>query len=213
MINFDLYAKLMEKVKKEYTNYIKNIKKLSKNEIIERAGEIKMMENFNDAISSLYNYDNSLFKLLLEKNNALKFIYDRWLDADPSVDNNFDNDLFYLLDNDIDIFNNNLLKEIENDSNYNLIKNISSSLEQLDNCDNIKDKFCVYNLDLIDVYDILKTKDGTNYLYYFFNDLKNNKEIKNIDNIKNNILPDLKKLYLEKNNIKPDKIKYRENER
>ena len=213
MINFDLYAKLMEKVKKEYTNYIKNIKKLSKNEIIERAGEIKMMENFNDAISSLYNYDDSLYKLLLEKNNALKFIYDRWLDADLSVDNNFDNDLFYLLDNDIDIFNNNLLKEIENDSNYNLIKNISSSLEQLDNCDNIKDKFCVSNLDLINVYNILKTKDGTNYLYYFFNDLKNNKEIKNIDNIKNNILPDLKKLYLEKNNIKPDKIKYRENER
>ena len=208
-----MLLELMEKVKKEYTNYIKNIKKLSKNEIIERAGEIKMMENFNDAISSLYNYDDSLYKLLLEKNNALKFIYDRWLDADLSVDNNFDNDLFYLLDNDIDIFNNNLLKEIENDSNYNLIKNISSSLEQLDNCDNIKDKFCVSNLDLINVYNILKTKDGTNYLYYFFNDLKNNKEIKNIDNIKNNILPDLKKLYLEKNNIKPDKIKYRENER
>ena len=121
--------------------------------------------------------DKYALKLILEQNNSLYFIYDIWNDSGNYEE--YEYDYIYTLENEIDDYKRNLKDRIEENPNYDLIKDISHILEEFDSknlCEKLKEKFYIEDLDETDVYDLLNSKDGVNYLYYYFNDLKNSKE-------------------------------------
>lgn len=202
-----LTNQLYNKLKKEYLEYIENIKLMPIEQIISNSYSIAIRQEFVDMFYGTENYNKYELKVLLEKDNTLDFLYENWIDADGGIHNVLEENLSETLYDLVDEYKNELLIEIEKNPNYELIKDISETLIALDNydfCYHIKEAFGVEDLDAIDVFEILKEKNGAKYLYDFCDQVRNEKQVQylmsvdvlekeKIDNIKNKILPKLKK--------------------
>ena len=207
-MNQDLINKVYDKLENEYLNYVSKVKKLSVEEILEESYELTIKREFVDMLC-----DNNIFKkfqllALLEKENPLQFLYYSWIKADSGIHNLLLEQLsddFYKLGID---YEKNFLLKLQKDKNYNLIKDISDVLQEIDNydfCYYIKEKFKVEDLDEYDVYKILNSKNGAKYLYEFLQEVMKEEQInylvenKTIDSSKINkieteILPKLKNI-------------------
>lgn len=202
-----LTNQLYNKLKKEYLEYIENIKLMPIEQIISNSYSIAIRQEFVDMFYGTENYNKYELKVLLEKDNTLDFLYENWIDAEGGIHNVLEENLSETLYDLVEEYKNELLIEIEKNPNYELIKDISETLIALDNydfCYHIKEAFGVEDLDAIDVFEILKDKNGAKYLYDFCDQVRNEKQVQylmsvdvlekeKIDNIKNKILPKLKK--------------------
>ena len=204
----NLTDKLYSKLKKEYSNYVSEVKQLPVEEIIARSYELTIKQEFVETFYETNRFNKFQLLSLLEKEQPLQFLYDLWMDADSGIHNLLMEALDYNFDELGEDYENKIMLKIQKDKNYNLIKQISDSLQQLDFydfCTDIKQRFNVDDLDEYDVYKILNSKDGGKYLYDFLDQVRYEKQVKyllevqaldseKIKNIEDKILPELKNI-------------------
>ena len=101
---------------------------------------------------------------------------------------------------------------MDNEIKKSLIKNIVSSLQQLDNydfCFFLKKKFNIKDFDYNNINKILETKEGINSLKDFFEEMGDNDQLNYLieimifdsstyEGIKDRLIPGLEELYKEK---------------
>lgn len=201
-----LVNQLYNKLRKEYLEYIENIKQMPIEQVISNSYSIAIRQEFVDMFYGTENYNKYELKVLLEKDNTLDFLYEDWVDAEGGIHNVLEENLSETLYDLVDDYKNRLSIEIEKHPNYELIRDMSETLMALDDydfCYHIKDAFGVEDLDIVDVYEILKEKNGGKYLYDFCDQVRHENQVKylmsvdvlekeKIDNIKDKILPKLK---------------------
>ena len=201
-----LVNQLYNKLRKEYLEYIENIKQMPIEQVISNSYSIAIRQEFVDMFYGTENYNKYELKVLLEKDNTLDFLYEDWVDAEGGIHNVLEENLSETLYDLVDDYKNRLSIEIEKHPNYELIRNMSETLMALDDydfCYHIKDAFGVEDLDIVDVYEILKEKNGGKYLYDFCDQVRHENQVQylmsvdvlekeKIDNIKDKILPKLK---------------------
>ena len=204
----NLTDKLYSKLKKEYSNYVSEVKQLPVEEIIARSYELTIKQEFVETFYETNRFNKFQLLSLLEKEQPLQFLYDLWMDADSGIHNLLMEALDYNFDELGEDYENKIMLKIQKDKNYNLIKQISDSFQQrdfYDFCTDIKHRFNVDDLDEYDVYKILNSKDGGKYLYDFLDQVRYEKQVKyllevqaldseKIKNIEDKILPELKNI-------------------
>ena len=196
-----LEEQIYKKIDKEYNDFINEMLKLSKEEIINNSYKIAVIGEFKEYSINVGSNIIEL-KALSQEQNILQTFYRNWLKYD-------DVSLDYVADITIEKITDrymNLLKEKMNRfSNIDLVKDICEALDLLDdnnNYDFIKEKFNVEEFSNEIVYLIIKDRKGIQELYSSLskvniNDLTNDENLKN-KIIEKNILPKLK----EKSKIK-----------
>lgn len=213
---------IYEKLNNEYKLFLEEIKKLSSEEIINKAEEITLKENFVNL--SYENYDKYTLKLLLEQDNTLNYLYESWEDCNFSFDEEIDMRIDIALSDYVDELKEEIQEKIESDPNYELIKSISNTLKELNNydlCDYLKDKFDVKDLDEYDIHHILYSKDGTKYLYDYCDEIRKEQQVnylkeisvidsEKINDIEDKILPKLKEIIATQDRINRTKDKNKE---
>lgn len=200
----DLYEKL-NKENKEYKN---KISLLSPKEIIKSAYPIAIKEELVDLFYGGSRFSIRILKALLEKDNTLEYLYDKWLNADGGIHeiivDSIEDDLLELEEEYSDKLLNNL-EQNKNFSLYSSLAEVCSNFDLYHLCEDLKDKFEVENLDIVDIDAIFNSKDGKKYMYNFLDGLKNNgkakelsetnvKVYKQLEEVKNSLLPKLKEL-------------------
>lgn len=208
-----LLTEVHERLKKEYFNYIKNIEKLDSKKIIDNAYVIAIKQTLVDMFDGTEDYDEkTLSSLLYKEDNILDFLYNAYEDTDGGLQNYLEeklDDTLYEIGED---FTNNL----EHDSKYELLCDISNALKELNNydlCTHLKDNFKVDEFEVVDVYNILNSKDGVKYLYDFCDNIRYEEQVlylkeimvinnEYIDNIETKILPKLKEIIEAQNKSK-----------
>lgn len=212
----NLTNKVYNKLNNEYIQYINNIKNLSAEKIIDSAYEIIIKKEFVDMFYSDNGYKKYALQILLEQDNTLDFLYEDWISSDGGIHKLLKENLIELLYDLDEEHRIELNKKIKFDTKFELIKDIGNTLKELDKydfCIDIKKKYDAYWLDNIDIYEILNSKDGAEYLYDYFNTVKKEKQIEYleeimvinttyIDNIDDKILPKLKEIIKEQHQNK-----------
>lgn len=190
-----LEEQIYKKIDKEYNDFINEMLKLSKEEIINNSYKIAVIGEFKEYSINVGSNIIEL-KALSQEQNILQTFYRNWLKYD-------DVSLDYVADITIEKITDrymNLLKEKMNRfSNIDLVKDICEALDLLDdnnNYDFIKEKFNVEEFSNEIVYLIIKDRKGIQELYSSLskvniNDLTNDENLKN-KIIEKNILPKLK---------------------
>ena len=200
-----LEKQIYKKLEKEYNDFISEMLKLSKEEIINNSYKIAVINEFKEFS---INIDCNLIELkaLSQEPNLLQTFYRNWLKYD-------DVSLSYVTEITINKITDrymNILKEKMNKfSKLDLVKDICEVLNYLDdnnNCDFIKEKFNVEEFSDEMVYLILKDRKGIKDLYYYLCEvvdidyLADEKILKN-NNIEEKILPKLKEEFKIKETI------------
>lgn len=200
-----LEEQIYKKIDKEYNDFINEMFKLSKEEIINNSYKIAVINEFKEFS---INIDCNLIELkaLSQEPNLLQTFYRNWLKYD-------DVSLSYVTEITINKITDrymNILKEKMNKfSKLDLVKDICEVLNYLDdnnNCDFIKEKFNVEEFSDEMVYLILKDRKGIKDLYYYLCEvvdidyLADEKILKN-NNIEEKILPKLKEEFKIKETI------------
>lgn len=193
-----LEKQLLNKLDKEFNEYINEITKLSKEEIIKNAYRISNYENFR-YIVDFKEYSILELKALLQEKKLLNYFYNYFLKYDEITPESAVYDVTQFATEDYAEF----IKDKVNESNDNKLLNyITKTLNDLDNnnlCDKFKEKFNVEKFNLETVYVIVKHELGVKDLYNYFRDINNNKElakkeITNIKGIEEIIIPKLDKI-------------------
>jgi len=215
ILNNEIYNKL----NKELKEFKEELVKLKPEDIINRAYEITIKEEIVDLFGGYPKYDSHTLKAILQKENALHYLYDDWYnDKNHGISERIEDNMYDTLEDLTSEYESNLFDKIEQSPNYELILDISEALLDFDRyelCYKLKRRFDVEELDLIDINDILNTKGGKQYLYDSFNELKNNEQLEylneisvinstNYNNIDEKILPKLKELIKEEKNKERD---------
>lgn len=204
----NLVNSVHEKLYHEYVEFIQKIEKLPPKQIIDNAYSISVKQELVDMFYGSSRFSNRELKALLELPHTLDYLYDSWMDADGGIHevifDGIEDDLTELADD----YSNKLFEKVEKKENYKLYSNISSVCSYLGNyslCRELKDKFDLEELDEIDIDVIFKSKNGKKYLYNFLNNIPENEKVKrlsetnigiskNVEILKDNILPNLKKI-------------------
>lgn len=204
----ELTNKVYEKISKEYQEYIKNIKEHDSEYIVNNAYEIAIKNEFADMFYGTSNYNKYELQALLKQENALNYLYGAWMSSDGGIHTVIESSMeIGVSDLSIDYISDIKIK-LENDSNKELIEIISESLSDFDNyefCNHLKDKYGIDEIEPVDIYEILNSKDGKLYLYNLFSDLKESDHLQylneigvinseNYNNIDDKILPKLKEM-------------------
>lgn len=200
-----LEEQIYKKIDKEYNDFINEMLKLSKEEIINNSYKIAVITEFKEFS---INVDSNILdlKALSQEPNLLQTFYRNWLKYD-------DVSLSYVTEITINKITDrymNILKEKMNKfSKLDLVKDICEVLNYLDdnnNCDFIKEKFNVEEFSDEIVYLILKDRKGIKDLYYYLCEvvdidyLADEKILKN-NNVEEKILPKLKEEFKIKETI------------
>ncbi len=214
-LNIEIYNKL----NKELKDFKEELTKLKVEDVINKSYEITIKEEIVDLFGGQPKYDLHTLKALLQKDNALHYLYDDWYnEKNHGISELIEDNMYDTLEDLTSQYESNLFDKIEESPNYELVVDISEALLDFDRyelCRRLKNKYDVDELDLIDINDILNTKGGKQYLYDSFIDLKDNEQLQylneisvvnseNFNNIEEKILPKLKEL------IKQEKNKERE---
>lgn len=204
----ELANKVYNKLNQEYKDLIKKIEKLPPKEIIKNSYLITVTQEIVDLFYGCEKFSSRELKALSEVPHILDHLYRYWLDVDGGIHTVIYETLedeFYDLS---ERYSKKLLPNIEKSKNFNFYKDISavlSNINYFDLCSDLKEKFDIEELDVIDIDTIFKSKDGVKSLYNFFNNIQNNDKYKrlsetndvvykNIERIKNNILPRLEEI-------------------
>lgn len=200
-----LEEQIYKKIDKEYNDFINEMFKLSKEEIINNSYKIAVINEFKEFS---INVDCNILELkaLSQEPNLLQTFYRNWLKYD-------DVSLSYVTEITINKITDrymNILKEKMNKfSKLDLVKDICEVLNYLDdnnNCDFIKEKFNVEEFSDEIVYLILKDRKGIKDLYHYLCEvvdidyLADEKILKN-NNVEEKILPKLKEEFKIKETI------------
>lgn len=214
-LNIEIYNKL----NKELKEFKEELTKLKAEDIINKSYEITIKEEIVDLFGGRPKYDLHTFKAILQKDNALDYLYNDWYnEKNHGITELIEVNMYDTLEDLTSQYESNLFDKIEKSPNYDLIVDISEALMDFGRyelCYKLKNKYGVDELDLIDINDILNTKGGKQYLYDSFISLKDNEQLQylneisvvnseNFNNIEEKILPKLKDL------IKQEKNKERE---
>lgn len=214
-LNIEIYNKL----NKELKDFKEELTKLKPEDIINKAYEITIKEEFVDLFGGQPKYDLHTLKALLQKDNALDYLYDDWYnEKNHGISELIEDNMYDTLEDLTSDYESNLIDNIEKSSNFDLIIDISEALLDFDRyelCYKLKRKYDVDQLDMIDINDILNTKGGKQYLYDSFVELRDNEQLeylneisvvnsRNYDNIEDKILPKLKELIKEEKNKERD---------
>ncbi len=200
-----LCEKLHEKLNKELMD---NLTSLSKEEILNNIYPIAIKEELVDMSLDVDRYSIREIKAMLELPNALYYLYNLWMKTDGGIHQVIYESLEDELNDLAEKYSDKLLKKVEQNENYQLYFDISHALaifDHFDICDDLKAKFEVDELDVIDIASIFNSKSGKKYMYNFIISLKNNENIKHLykhnpyiyetlGKIEENILPRLKEL-------------------
>lgn len=191
-----LEEQIYKKIDKEYNDFINEMFKLSKEEIINNSYKIAVITEFKEFS---INVDCNILELkaLSQEPNLLQSFYGNWLKYD-------DVSLSYVADITIEKITDRYVKILDEKMNefskLDLVKDICKVLNFLDdnnNCNFIKEKFNVEEFSDEIVYLILKDRKGIKDLYYYLCEvvdidyLADEKILKN-NNIEEKILPKLK---------------------
>ena len=191
-----LEEQIYKKIDKEYNDFINEMLKLSKEEIINNSYKIAVITEFKEFS---INVDCNILELkaLSQEQNILQSFYRNWLKYD-------DVSLSYVTEITInkikDRYMNILEEKMNRFSKLDLVKDICKVLNFLDdnnNCNFIKEKFNIEEFSDEIVYLILKDRKGIKDLYYYLCEvvdidyLADEKILKN-NNIEEKILPKLK---------------------
>ena len=162
----NLEKQIYKKLDKEYDNFISEMLKLSKEEIINNSYKIAVITEFKEFS---INVDCNILELkaLSQEQNILQSFYRNWLKYD-------DVSLSYVTEITInkikDRYMNILEEKMNRFSKLDLVKDICKVLNFLDdnnNCNFIKEKFNIEEFSDEIVYLILKDRKGIKDLYYY----------------------------------------------
>lgn len=222
----ELVNKLYNKISLELLSFKSDMKDCEKDYVINNAYEIAIKEEIRDMFFGTEKYNKYELQALLEKENTLNFLYDNWMDSDGGIHSVIEENLEIGITDLTTDYVNDIKEKIDNDPNKELIENITEALKDFDSydfCYHLKNKYGIEEIESIDIYQVLNSKDGKTYLYDLFSDLKDNEHLhylneisvinsENYDNITKEILPKLKELIKEDNKdlFKSNKSKDRE---
>jgi len=213
----ELKNELVNTMTKELNNYIINIKKLDKDEIIDKSFEISTKKELFKFLNDKDDYDRMELTVLSDYEYPLDSIYESFNSYDTTTEVSIDKLVDDFLFNEVI---NNRQYEMEQlaDNQYrNLIYDVSNVLEELDAydlCEKLRNKFEVSKFCYMEYYDnlaivkqIFNSKEDINYLYKFIVDLINDKEFQstNINKLSDDtkeklikeVLPELKNIVRE----------------
>lgn len=182
----ELASKVYHKLSNEYSKYIENIKKLSKEEIINESYPITMKQELVEMFYDTVVFNKYQLMGLLEKENILEFLYDTYFAKDGGLNNLLEekmDDNFYGLGNE---YEEKLNEKIDSNENIELIEDISNALIDFDNydfCIELKKEYKVEDFDNYDIFYILNINGGAKYLYNYFFDLVRNPQLKYLKEI------------------------------
>lgn len=95
----NIRQQLYDKMKKEYDNFINEIKKLSSKEIIDRAYEISIKEEFVSVFYPDDTHDINDIKILNKCEHPLETLYDDWMDTDLGINSVLRYSVEYTIEN------------------------------------------------------------------------------------------------------------------
>ena len=157
----ELSKKVYDKLYQEYEDFIQKIEGLPFKKVIENAYSITVRQEFLDMFYFNDSFSNRQLKALLEIPNVLDYLYNCWIRTDGN--------LFKFCDLAED-YTDNLLLKMKKNNNFNLffdISNVLSNIDYFNLCSDLKEKFDIEELDVIDINTIFKSNDGVKYLYNF----------------------------------------------
>lgn len=114
-----LVNQLYNKLRKEYLEYIENIKQMPIEQVISNSYSIAIRQEFVDMFYGTENYNKYELKVLLEKDNTLDFLYEDWVDAEGGIHNVLEENLSEAL------FSGNI-KSLDKDEILMCFKNVPS---------------------------------------------------------------------------------------
>lgn len=202
----ELIEKLKEKIDREYDEYISELSKKDKKEIIKSSYQTAIIEEIVDAFWGAEIYNVMWLDSLLNKKNTLKSLIDNWMSSDDSI--------HYIVEENIKIYSEKIAKE---NPNYKLINDMGNVLYELNNyefCYNLKRKLEIADFCDETLFEVLQKGSNREYLYNFFNEIKDDNHLhylveinvmdsEVINTIKNEIIPPLKE------HIEKEKVPYK----
>lgn len=191
----ELIEKVKEKIYKEYDEYISELSKKDKKEIINSSYQTAIIEEIVDAFWGDEAYNVMGLDCLLNKDNTLKSLIDNRMSSDDGIHR--------IVEENIEIYSEDIAKE---NPNYKLINNMVNVLNELNNyefCYNLKRKLEISDFCDETLFEVLQKRNNREYLYNFFNEIKDNNHLhylveinvmdsEVINTIKNEIIPSLK---------------------
>lgn len=202
----ELIEKVKEKIYKEYDEYISELSKKDKKEIINSSYQTAIIEEIVDAFWGDEAYNVMGLDCLLNKDNTLKSLIDNRMSSDDGIHR--------IVEENIEIYSEDIAKE---NPNYKLINNMVNVLNELNNyefCYNLKRKLEISDFCDETLFEVLQKRNNREYLYNFFNEIKDNNHLhylveinvmdsEVINTIKNEIIPPLKE------HIEKEKVPYK----
>lgn len=225
----ELKNELVNTMTKELNNYIINIKKLDKDEIIDKSFEISTKKEVFKVLNEKDDYDRMELTVLSDYEYPLDSIYESLNSCDTTTEVSLDALVDDFLFNEVINNRQYEIEQLEDNQYRNLIYDVSNVLEELDAydlCEELRNKFEVSKFCYMEYYDnlaivkqIFDSKEDINYLYKFITDLINDKEFQstNINKLSDGtkeklikeVLPELKNIVRETIQInKKEKISY-----
>jgi len=225
----ELKNELVNTMTKELNNYIINIKKLDKDEIIDKSFEISTKKEVFKVLNEKDDYDRMELTVLSDYEYPLDSIYESLNSYDTTTEVSLDALVDDFLFNEVINNRQYEIEQLEDNQYRNLIYDVSNVLEELDAydlCEELRNKFEVSKFCYMEYYDnlaivkqIFDSKEDINYLYKFITDLINDKEFQstNINKLSDGtkeklikeVLPELKNIVRETiQTNKKEKISY-----
>ena len=191
----ELIEKVKEKIYKEYDEYISELSKKDKKEIIKSSYQTAIIEEIIDAFWGDEAYNVMGLDSLLNKDNTLKSLIDNWMSSDDGIHR--------IVEENIEIYSEDIAKENPNYKLINNMENVLNALNNYDFCYNLKRKLEIADFCDETLFEVLQKGSNREYLYNFFNEIKDDNHLhylveinvmdsEVINTIKNEIIPSLK---------------------
>lgn len=208
-------------ITEELDDYLTNIKKLNKEEIINKSFEISTTLELYKFLKNQNNYSRLELNVLSGFVNPLEVFRESINDYDSITNVSLYELMENCLLNEIYKYVADGMEDIHNKPNYNLIYDVSSVLRELDKyklCEELKEKFEIEDIygmgryhRIVVVNEIFDSPEDINYLNNFFTKLVNDVKFQSlkINNISDKInekmikkvIPELRKLEEKANKI------------
>ena len=211
-----LADKLYKKLDNECRRFMDEVKLLPPEQIVEKAYEITCKAEYPDMFYGTDNYTNEELEALLKQENSLQYLYDDWYSSDGGIHNTLRESMEVGLEE--------LVEKVRMENpNHELLQNMEQALKQLayyNLTDYIENHYNIEDMDEYNLGKLLETKGNARELYDYFNDMKNNDQVKYLvevstfdsqvyDKKSNDIIPKLNEIAKseEKTNTKDKKNK------
>lgn len=213
----EVYNKVYSRLETELKYLEEKYMEKGKEEIINNAYELAIKQEIVSCFESC-DYDIIDYKILLEENNILDFLYKDWMHSDygihQPIEENLQEYLYELEDK---------YEKFERDPNSKLIEDMTVTLKELRNYDfttsiadankTLLNKNCEY--DKYGVQRMLNSKNGAKDLIELFNEIKDNEQLEylkeiqvinseSIDKIKDEYIPKLNEIINKNKNKSKD---------